>query len=230
MGSVAAAYTFKRVIELTPAKTDQDYLEIVLHNNSYVPDRTKGILCNGESPLSELLRSVQLLNQADVEYIIFACITSHFYIDQLRPNSRAVIINAVEETAKHIHNKYESFNKIGIIASTGTIQAGIFHKALREFNFEGIEMNSEDQAFYFAEPVYSEWGIKAGNITGEPVKRLSQAINILKNLGAEAIISGCTEVPLVIKAENFDLPIVDVIEIMAKVSINKCIGNPVYDI
>lgn len=230
MGSVAAAYTFKRVIELTPAKRDQDYIEIVLHNNSSVPDRTQGILFNGADPIPELKRSIHLLNQAGADFIIFACITSHYYIQKLTPESRAVIIDAIQETARHIHAKYHEYKKIGIIASTGTIQSGIFHRALEMYNFEGVVLKPEDQRIYFMEPVYSEWGIKAGYITGEPTQRLTRAVHILAEMGAQAVISGCTEVPLAIKPDAFDLPIVDVIDIMAKVSINRCLGRQIYDI
>jgi aspartate racemase len=230
MGSVAAAYTFKRIIELTPAKTDQDYLDIVLHNNSCVPDRTQGILFNGKDPVPELARSIRLLDQSGVDFIIFACITSHFYIPRLRQVAQATIIDAIEETARHINEKHGYFKKIGIIASTGTIQSGIFHRALEAYDFEGVVLRPEDQKTYFMEPVYSEWGIKAGYLAGEPTTRLTKAVDILKGMGAQAVISGCTEVPLVIKPENFEIPIIDVIDIMAKVSINRCSGARVYDI
>ena len=230
MGSVAAAYTFSRIIELTPAKTDQDYLEIVLHNNSCVPDRTQGILYGGANPVPELLRSVNILNQADVDFIIFACITSHYYIQEIMPYSRALIIDAVNETARYIHEKLGGLNKIGIIASTGTVQSGIFNNALKMYDMIGIALSPNDQMTYFTEAVYSNWGIKAGYLDGKPKERLTTAVNILSDMGAQAVITGCTEVPLVIKPENFDLPIVDVIDIMAKVSINKCINNEIYDI
>lgn len=230
MGSVAAAYTFKRVIELTPAKTDQDYLEIVLHNNASVPDRTQGILFNGTDPVPELTRSVHLLNQSGVDFIIFACITSHYYIPRLREHSRATIIDAIHESARYLKARHGDFKKIGIIASTGTIQSGIFHRALESYDFEGVALRPDDQHTFFMEPVYSEWGIKAGHLAGEPTARLTRAVEILVDMGCQAVISGCTEVPLVIKPENFSTPIVDVIDIMAKVSINKCLGKQVYDL
>ena len=230
MGSVTAAYTFKRIIELTPAKTDQDYIEIFLHNNSCVPDRTQGILFNGSNPIPELTRSIHLLNETHADYIIFACITSHFYIPKLLAHTNAIIIDAIQETARFIHEKHGGFKKIGIIASTGTLQSGIFHRALEAYDFEGVILKPGDQKTYFMEPVYSEWGIKAGHIHGEPTYRLKKAVRILADMGAQAVISGCTEVPLVIKPEDFELPIVDVIDIMAKVSINKCLERRVYDI
>ena len=70
MGSVAASYIFNRIIELAPAQTDQEYIEIFIHNNTAIPDRTQGILLDGESPLPELKRSISLLNDMNVDYII----------------------------------------------------------------------------------------------------------------------------------------------------------------
>jgi aspartate racemase len=230
MGSVAAAHTFQRITEMTPAEKDQDYIEIIIHNNSLVPDRTNGILFGGESPIYELQRSVSLLNKADVDYIIFACITSHYFIPKLRSESKAILIDAVAETAKYINFSMNNIKNVGIIASTGAVRIGLFQKALERFGLHGITLTPENQETYFTEPIYAPWGVKAGNCFGKSAERLVKAAEILIESGAEAIILGCSELPLVFNKRKADVPLIDAIDVMLKTSINFCLGKTVVPI
>lgn len=224
MGSVAAAHFFKRLVELTPAKTDQEYIEIFIHNNTMVPDRTRGILCGEMSPLPELQRSVSILNKIGVDYIVSACMTSHYFIQELQKSSRAKLIDGAEETAKHIRSKLPEVKKVGVLASTGAIKVSVFQSRLSDVGIETVVLDKEDQQKYFMEPVYAPWGIKAGHTVGRPGQRLHEASEILVRRGAEAIIAGCTEVPVVLKEEDIPVPLVDAVDILARTAILLCMG------
>ena len=225
MGSYAAAFLFSRLIESTPAKTDQEYIDTVLHNNTAVPDRTQGILYGGDSPLPELKRSVVLLNNVGVDYIIFACMTSHYFIPELQKLSKAKIIDGIEETARYIKDRLDHVKKVGILATTGTLRVGIFQNKLGPLGIESILLNDKDQQMYFTDPVYKDWGIKAGNTKGKPRKRLLKGADVLLEMGSEAIIAGCTEVPLVLNQRDLPVPLIDTIEIIVKAAINQCLDK-----
>src|SRR5580693_8367646 len=83
MGSRAGSFFLQKLIDYSPAEKDQDFLEIIFHNNSSVPDRTRAIVYKEASPLSHILRSVDLFNQNEVEVIAMGCITAYFYYDQI---------------------------------------------------------------------------------------------------------------------------------------------------
>jgi len=222
MGSVATAYIFNRIIELTPAHVDQKYIETFIHNNTRIPDRTQGILFGGESPLKELERSIYVINKLEVDNIILACITSHYFIPQLQLISEAEIIDGVKEAAKHIKVKYPTIKRAGILASTGAIRVSIFQKQLKAYGIEAVIMNETDQERYFTEPIYQKWGIKAGNFDGVPRKRIMTATEILRKNGADAIIAGCSEIPLVLDTDDLDVPLIDTIDILIKTAIDRC--------
>jgi aspartate racemase len=224
MGSVAAAHFFKRLIELTPAVTDQDYIETFVHNNTHVPDRTAGVLYGKPSPLPELRRSVELLNSLDVSYIVLACMTSHHFLPQLQEISPAKILDGIALTAERCREL--GLKRVGIMASTGTVTLGLFQKQLEKQEIDTLILNARDQEYYFAEPVYANWGVKAGFVTGLPRERLNQGARILIEEGAEAIIAGCTELPLVFSAEEFPVPLVDSIDVLLETAIQSCLGMP----
>src|SRR6266702_6173274 len=83
MGSRAGVFLLKRIIDHSPAETDQEFPEIIFHNNSMIPDRTRAIIYNKRSPFSDILRSVDLFNQNNVELIAMGCITAHYYYDEI---------------------------------------------------------------------------------------------------------------------------------------------------
>jgi len=225
MGSVAAAYFFKRLVELTPAKTDQDYIETFLYNNSQVPDRTAGLLYGQPSPLPELIRSVELLNRLGVDYIILACLTSHYFMPQLREHSKAAILDGIALTAERCRDL--GLQKVGVMATNGTITLRLFQKQLNRLGIEALVMNDADQDRYFTQPVYEPWGIKAGMVTGLPKERVHQGAQILIDAGAEAIIAGCTELPLVMSPDEFSVPLIDAVDVLLENTIRQCLNTSV---
>jgi aspartate racemase len=225
MGSVAAAYLFKRIVELTPTTIDQDYIETFIHNNTAVPDRTRGILYDGESPLPELKRSTAILNSFGADYIVIACMTSHHFIPELQRESNARIIDAVEETVNFTKENHPGVKKVGVLASTGAVKLGLFQKRFLSRNMETVILNDSDQQTHFMEPIYEDWGIKAGRVTGSSKKRFLEAVEILRKSGAEVLIAGCSELPLVLRQEELSIPMVDANEILASRAVTLCMGG-----
>jgi len=75
------------------------------------------------------------------------------------------------------------------------------------------------------EAVYGEKGIKAGFKGARPKRLLREAATDLIKAGAQAIIAGCTEVPLVLKPEDLSVPLIDPLVIGAKAVIKKAGGR-----
>jgi len=224
MGSIATAYFFDRLVALTPAIIDQEYIETVVHNNTAIPDRTAGILMGKTSPIDELNRSVALLNDFGADYILMACITSHYFVEELQMNSKAAIINIIKETVTMVSKAYPDIGKIGVIASTGAVKLELFQKALAAHDLESVILSDNEQRTYFTEPIYDPWGIKAGFITGKPKERLCRAVNILREKGAELVIAGCSELPLVLKDTTTEIPVIDAIDIGLQKAIQLCLN------
>lgn len=227
MGSAAAAYVFQRLVELTPANTDQEHIEVFLHNNAKVPDRTRYLIYNEEDPLPELKRSIDALNSAEVDYIIIACLTAHYFLEALQRESRAPIIDGVAQTVEFISKNYHSVGQIGILATNGMIATGLFQKSLENKGFKALVLNNHEQILYCMEPIYADWGIKAGYTDGLPKERLLRGVDALIKSGAQAIITGCSELPLVLSEEDLSVPLIDSIDAMLFSVIELCYtGRP----
>ncbi len=115
MGPEATVSMYTLVVRMTSAGNDQGHLEIFIHNNNRIPDRTKAIMGVGVSPVKELLRSAHYLEQSGADVIIIPCITSHFFLKDIQQHLTIPILNAVEETVDTLAGVA---SRLGAIAGT----------------------------------------------------------------------------------------------------------------
>jgi aspartate racemase len=108
--------------------------------------------------------------------------------------------------------------KAGLISSTGTLKSGLFHDpfAREEVEVFGPEDEEQEQVM---EAIFGKQGIKAGFTSGRSKEIIQGVAQTLIKRGAEAVIAGCTEVPLVLKQEDIKVPLIEPLQILAEVSI-----------
>ena len=222
MGSEAGAYLLDRVLHHTPARKDQEHLEILLYSNPTIPDRTEDILGLGPSAEPELTRSIELLESAGVACITIACVTAHHYIELLRAGAQPQILSIVEETAKYLENNHPGRNRIGLLATTGTIRAGVFQKEFDQRSLETIVLPEKAQESLTMEAVYGEHGIKSGRGDDRNSEKLLEASKMLIEKGAEVIVAGCTEIPLILSGKVFDVSVIDTLDVLALAAVTFC--------
>ncbi len=225
MGPEATAYFFELVIRKTKAEKDQEHIPVIIYSNPQVPQRTDAILGAGPSALPHLLEGVRVLNEAGADFIVMPCVTAHYYYDRILGEVKVNFLNLVEETVVHAVGKMPGMKKVGLIASTGTLTAGLFHEA---FGKEGVEIVAavDDEQELVMEAIFGKEGIKAGYAAGRSRDIIVDVARALVRRGAETIIAGCTEVALVLRPEDIDVPLIEPLEILAEVSILKAGYEP----
>jgi len=210
MGPEASAYFYMLITKLTKAKKDQDHISMVIYSEPTIPDRTKAFLGQGPSPLPAMIEAIKLLEKSGANLIAIPCNSAHYWINELKKNTSAQIINMIEEFAKDLARL--NYKKVGLLATTTTVQSKLYEKYLRLYNIEIIlPRNQEEimQAIYY---------VKANKIK-KARKIFIKACKELEGKGAQAIIAGCTEVPLALKSRDLHVPLLDPMVSLAK----KCI-------
>lgn len=223
MGSQAAAWIFDRIVALSPAQTDQEYLEILLHNNSAITDRTAHIIEKEPSPLPELIRSARLMNLAGVEVVVQACMTSYYYAPWVQKHLKATLMHPVQLVARQLQSnpEFQGLTTIGLIGSTGLLKSNLYQDGLGKLGFKVVHLPATEQQRYFMDPIYQPGGIKAGNFTGEVKQQFLQQFELLQKQGAQVVLGACSEVPLVV-TENPGMPFIDVFELLCKETVAYC--------
>jgi aspartate racemase len=218
LGPEATQLLFKKIIDKTPAKCDQEHIPIIIYNNPQIPDRTKAILYGEESPLPELIKTAKILEFMGAKSIVIPCNTAHYFIDRLQMNIKIPIIDMIKETVLFIKQNYPETTKIGLISTTGTIASRIYHNEFNKIGVKVITPDSKVQENKVMDSIYGKKGIKAGfhKIPQQKIEKVGQE---LINNGAEIIIAGCTEISIVLKQKRIPYVVINPLSILAEKAI-----------
>jgi aspartate racemase len=110
---------------------------------------------------------------------------------------------------------------VGLLATTGTIDSGLYADAARAAGIALLVPDDEIQEQFVMEAVYGCDGIKTGGDRARPRSALTRAADHLIGRGAMAIIAGCTEIPLAIRDAPLAVPLVDPTRVLAESIVNR---------
>lgn len=217
MGPDATVNMFNLIIRFTKAGTDQEHIPVIIVSDPKVPDRSAAILSGGPSPLPMLAEGAKKLEDAGADLIVMPCNTAHYYYDEIIKHINVPFLHLQRETIRYIKNMKRGLASFGLLATTGTIETGLYQGL---FDEEGLKLITPDRKgrAKIMESIYGEKGLKAG-FTEEPRRLLLEVIEHLKGQGAESIIAGCSEISFALKAEELGLPVIDPIAITVKAAI-----------
>jgi aspartate racemase len=212
VGPEATAELFRRVIKATAVKNDQEHLRIIIDNNPQIPDRTLAIMGKGESPLDEMIKTSLNLERAGAVMIAIPCNTAHHYLNDLRKNVHVPVLDMILETSNYISTQFPGVNKVGLLATTGTVTTQLYQHQLRPREVLSPEPEVQEKLM---DIIYGDGGIKRGFTKGAPRRGTLKIARLLINRGAQVIIAGCTELSLVLREEDLTAPLVDPLKILA---------------
>jgi aspartate racemase len=222
MGPAATADFYLKLVQATPATSDQEHLQVLIWSDPTIPDRTDALLTHGADPTPALIAGARLLQQSGAAMLAVPCNTAHAFVAAVQAAVEIPIIHMIEETANHVQQLTPRVHRVGLLSTTGTQKAGLYQAWLDK---KGIQVLSPDAQAQENLVMASIRGIKAGK-TGLAVK--SQFITAARELidaGAQAIIGGCTEVPAGLAAEDVPVPLVDPARILAESVVRRVLAS-----
>lgn len=213
MGPLATADLFGKIISRTQAGRDQEHLHILIDNNTNIPDRTAAILAGGEDPIRELVISARRLESAGADFLIMPCNTAHYFLPHIQSEVNIPVLSMLEETA--IRLKAEGVEKVGMLATDGTIRSGVYRLAFEE---QGIEILFPDEVGQKEVMRIIYEGVKAGNFNYDS-SAFKLVCRELLDRGAQQLVLGCTELPLAFSFFDIDFPSTDPTMVLAEVAV-----------
>ncbi|WP_315115924.1 amino acid racemase [uncultured Clostridium sp.] len=200
MGPKATADLLDKIVDLTPAKRDQDHIHIIVDNNPKIPDRTGYIMGKGENPIGALLETAVRLRNNGVDFIIIPCNTAHYFYDKLVEAVEIPFINMIEEVGKYILDKFGKC-KVGLLATMGTYEGKVYEKYLNPLGIDVLVPEDEIKDMVL-DLIYK---VKAGERKFK-IEELNCILKGFKEQEVKVVILGCTELPLVFNPikDNFN--------------------------
>jgi len=224
MGPAATADFYQKIIRATPAKGDQDHLKVLIFSNPQVPDRTAAIRGEGPDPLPVLVASAQVLIQGGADLITIPCVTAHHYYDSLQQAVHVPILHLIGETVTAVLADSPHVRRLGLLATTGTLQTRLFERYFEPRGFTLIAPDPEVQISCVMEAIYV---VKRGDPRETAVRLIRRASVHLESRGAEAILAGCTEVPLILQEGDISAPVIDPTWYLAQAAVRYALAEDI---
>jgi aspartate racemase len=228
VGPYAGLDLVAKIFDQTEARTDQDHLPLALLSvPAGIPDRTEFLLGHAkDSPAPALARVTLNLEAIGATVVGIPCNSAHAppIFDVIRKElaqagSRVKLVHMIEEAAEFVRATHPGIRAVGVLSTTGTCQSGVYAATLGRSGMDAVMPDSTVQEAVHGAIYSPEYGIKAQSHPVAPAarERLLDAIDHLREKGADAIILGCTEIPLAITEKLIgDTVIVDPTLILAR--------------
>lgn len=219
MGPLATADFYAKLVRRTPARVDQEHLRVIIDSNPKIPDRTAGFQGQGPDPTPHLVATARALERAGAEVIAIPCNSAHVYLEQIRRGVRVPVLDIMEEVAAAVAALRPRPRAVGLLATPGTIHARLYHRALASRGFDVVDPTTlEERAVLLAIKA-----VKAGDLGPAVRKRVRDAAGALIRRGANAIVLGCTELPLVMGPQDAPVPVLDGTDLLAAATVREAL-------
>ena len=217
MGPAASAEFVSRLIKQTPASHDQQHIPFVLWNEPRIPDRSTAMQAGDNQPMLWLLQGIQALKTVGCDHVVIPCNSAHFWYDDMAKMG-VPITHIVDSIADQLRELGLENSTIGIMGTQGTIEHGLYQSRLEQQGWRCLVPDRAEMDF-FVQPAIDF--IKAGKI-GESQVLLMQVIHSLIDREAQAVVLGCTELPLAISIDQEQgIPIVNSLDSLVQAVIKK---------
>jgi len=166
-----------------------------------------------------LSEAAQHLEEGEVDVILIATNTMHIVFDEVQASVSVPMISLLDVVGEAIQQK--GINKVGLLGTRFTMEGDLYPAALAKKGIEVVVPDGDERQFV-NQVIYNE--LVAGDILPESKAGYLQVIEGLEKNGAEGIILGCTEIPLLVKERDTELPLFDTTTIHAEAALQFAIG------
>ena len=155
------------------------------------------------------------LEEAGCSAILICSNTAHKIVENILPEINIPLIHVVEETAKAI--KHSKVNSVGLLGTKFTMEGDFYINILQEKYGLKVMVPNKEQREYFNDAIFNEFA--QGGFLDSTKEKFLDIIDSLNKRGAQGIILGCTEIPLLIHQEDIELPLFDTLNIQLEAAV-----------
>ena len=220
MGPEATVDFMSAVIALTDAASDQDHLPMLIDNNPQVPDRQRAMR-SGSTDVAAALRTMALrLEAAGADFLVMPCNTAHAFFDDAAAAVSIPFISIIDATMDAVRAAAPAVDTVGLLATDACLKASVYQSAATS---RGVELLLLDETLQ-ERCMSLIFAIKGGDTGLGPQTGMRELADHLVGAGAGAVIAGCTEIPLVLKPDDVQVPLISSTEALARRTVALATG------
>ena len=197
-----------------------NFARCIIYSFNYADIKRNNDTNNWENTQSMVNEAGRHLQNSGAEAIVLCAVTMHLSAELLQEELHIPVIHIAEATASEI--KRFGLSKIGLLGTKFTMEFDFFRSKLEASGIETITPDDNDRLFVHT-TIFDEMG--RGIFKEETKQQYLEIISKLVEQGAQGIILGCTELPMLIKQEDLHIPVFDVIALHAQAAVEAALEN-----
>ncbi|MGI6575053.1 MAG: aspartate/glutamate racemase family protein [bacterium] len=164
----------------------------------------------------EMVLQATALKNAGADFIVICTNTMHLMAADIESKTGLPVLHIAAVTGAEI--KKQGLRKVALLGTNFTMQSGFYQDILKQkYALDVIVPEAKDREVIHT-IIYNE--LVLGMIKKQSRDKYREIITKLAAAGAEGVILGCTEIPLLIKQEHVSIPVFDTTEIHAKAAVS----------
>lgn len=193
---------------------DLNFSQCIIYSFNYADIKRNNDTNDWDATFEMLLGAARHLESSGAKAILLCANTMHMVADRLEAALDMPLIHIATETAKEISQA--GLKKVALLGTRFTMEQAFFHDKLAAQGIQALIPIEDDREFIHY-TIFEELG--RGLITASSKIRYLKIIKELQDQGAEGVILGCTEIPLMVLPDDVDIPTFDTTKIHSKAAV-----------
>ena len=221
MGPDATVDFMTKVLRLTDSGRDQDHVHMIVDQDPTVPNRQAAIRTGDDDVTPALARMARRLQDAGADFLVMVCNTAHAFLDGVRRDTSIPFISIIDESIAESECVAGNAKTIGVMATDGCLETRLYQAAIEATGRSAIVPDDEHLALL----MQSINAVKAGDQGSAVAKTMRTVAETLVDQGADVIIAGCTEIPIVFDGTEFSVPVISSTDVLAQRTVAFATGQ-----
>ncbi len=223
LGGMSPESTAEYYHHLTRAYTDRfgdfSFPEILIYSVNFQPYVDWPKEDRWDLVAEGLSQAAQSLEAAGADFIIIATNTMHLVFDEVQANVDIPMLSLLDAVGETILAR--GLKTVGLLGTRFTMEKTFYHQALARKGIS-VLVPEADQRTYVDNVIYNE--LTAGQIKDDSRSGFVTIINKLAERGAEGVVLGCTEIPLLVSEDDVEVPLLDTTAIHAEAALDYALA------
>ncbi len=169
-----------------------------------------------------MIDAAQRLKNGGADFIVIASNTMNSRADDIQANVNIPVLHIADATGENV--KASGIENVGLLGTKYTMEQNFYRDRLEKKYGLHVIIPNETERDCINSVIFDE--LCANKLTNESRERFKQIINrLVDEEGAQGVILGCTEIPLLIKQEDVEVPVFDTMKIHAQAAVKYALNN-----
>jgi aspartate racemase len=163
-----------------------------------------------------MIEAAQSVKKAGADFLIICTNTMHKMADEVQEAIQIPLLHIVDVTAKAVRANGQS--RVGLLGTKFTMEQDFYKGRLHEIHGIDVLIPEDKERQVIHDILYNE--LCLGEIKELSKSKFQSIIQNLVKRGAEGVILGCTEIPLIVSQEDFEIPLYDTTALHARAAVD----------